>query len=109
MDLSVIERKEEVENGWRFIVEIGVQEEYKVGFAVLIDREYWKELTLEKFPPEQLLKETFRFLFAKEMTKIGIARELGNLFDLRKDLPSHYSSYERRIKMALFGTEYPKS
>lgn len=107
MDSIVIQRKEETENGWRFVVEVGTQGEYKVGFAILIDKEYWQKLTFGKFPPERLLKETLRFLLQKETTKTALVREMGNSFDL-KDLLSHYYSYERRIKMALFGTEYPK-
>ena len=107
MDPIVIQRKEETDKGWRFIVEVGTQGEYKMGFAILIDKEYWHKLTLEKFPPERLLTETFKFLFAKEITKTAVARELGKAFDLR-DIPDQYYSYERRIKMVLFGTEYPE-
>jgi hypothetical protein len=106
MDLIVIQRKEVTENGWRFVVEVGTQGEYRVGFAVLVDRKYWQQLTLEKFLPERLIKETFIFLLAKETTKTALLRQLGNSFDLR-DLPDRYYSYERRMKMALFSTEYP--
>ena len=108
MDSIVIQRKEEVENGWRFVVEVGSTGDTRVGFAVLVEKEYWQDLTLERFSPERLLKETFRFLFAKEITKTAVVRKLGNYFDLR-NLPDHYYSYERRMKMALFGTEYPKA
>lgn len=108
MDPIIIQRKEEKENGWRFIVEVGTYGGDKVGFAVFVNKEYWQSLTLEQFPPERLLRETFKFLFAKEITKIAMVRELGNSFDLQ-DLPNHYYSYERRMKMALFGTEYPKT
>jgi hypothetical protein len=107
MEPVIIQKREEVENGWRFVVEVGTQEEYRVGFAVHIDREYWQKLTLGKFPPERLIQETFRFLLAKEITKTAVLRELGNSFNL-KDISPHYYSYERRMKMALFGTEYPE-
>ena len=103
----VIQRKEETNNGWRFIVEAGSTGDTKVGFAILVDEEYWRKLTFGKFPPERLLKETLKFLFAKETTNTAVVRELGNSFNL-KELPDHYYSYERRMKMALFGTEYPK-
>lgn len=108
MDRIVIQRKEEREDGWRFVVEVGIHEGDKVGFSVSVSKEYWQELTFEKFSPERLLKETLRFLFAKETTKTAVVRELGNSFDL-KDVQTHYYSYERRMKMALFGTEYPKA
>lgn len=107
MEPLIIQRKEEMDNGWRFIVEIGKQESDKVGFAVFIDKEYWKELTLEKFSPERLIKETFVFLLLKEITKTALIRQLGNSFSL-KDISNIYYSYERRIKRALFGTEHPE-
>lgn len=107
MDPVVIQRKEETENGWRFIVELGTHEENKIGFAVSIDREYWQNLTLGKFPPEFLVRETFRFLLAKEGIKTALLRSVGHHFDLR-DIAEHYYSHERRMKMALFGTEYPE-
>ena len=104
----VIQRKEETNNGWRFIVEAGSTGDTKVGFAILVDEEYWRKLTFGKFPPERLLKETLKFLFAKETTNTAVVRELGNSFNL-KELSDHYYSYERRMKMALFGTEYPEA
>ena len=107
MDPILIQRKEEVENGWRFIVEVGGQAEYRVGFSVSVDRDYWQELTLGKYSPERLVQETFHFLLAKETTKTALVREIGNSFNLR-DLLNIYYSYERRIKMALFDTEYPE-
>lgn len=107
MEPVVIQRVEETENGWRFVVEVGRQDEVKVGFAVLADKEYWQQLTFEKFPPERLVRETFKFLLAKEAAKTTLVRELGSSFDLR-DIPAHYYSYERRMKLALFGTEYPE-
>ena len=89
-------------------MEVGATDDIKVGFAILMDKKYWQELTLERFPPERLIQETLRFLIAKETTKTALVRQLGNAFDLR-DLPNHYYSYERRMKMALFGTEYPEA
>ncbi len=107
MDPIVIQRKEETDKGWRFIVEVGRQAEYRVGFSVSVDKDYWQKLTLGKHSSERLVQETFRFLLAKETTKTALIREIGNSFNLR-DLPNTYYSYERRMKMALFGTEYPK-
>lgn len=108
MDPTVIQRKEETDNGWQFIVEVGKQAEYRVGFLVSVEEDYWQKLTLSKYPPERLVQETFRFLLAKETTTTALVREIGNSFNL-KDLPSTYYSYERRMKMALFGTEYPET
>lgn len=107
MDPVIIQRKEETEQGWRFVIEVGRHEDVKVGFAVSADREYVKELTLGKHEAERLIAETFKFLLAKEFTKTALVRELGNSFDLR-DVAARYYSYERRMKMALFGTEYPE-
>ena len=108
MDPIVIQRKEETNKGWRFVVEVGIQAEYRVGFLVSVDKDYWQELTLSKHSPERLIQETFRFLLAKETTKTALVRELGNSFNL-KDVEEKYYSYKRRIKMALFGTEYPET
>ena len=108
MDSITIQQNEETENGWRFVVEVGSISDNKVGFAIFVDKEYWQKLTFGKFPPERLITETLRFLFAKETTKTAVVRELGNSFDL-KDLPDRYYSYERRMKMALFGTEHPEA
>jgi len=106
MDPIVIYKKEELDNGWKFIVEVGTHEETIIGFGVKIDKDYWQELTLEKFPPERLLKESFRYLLLKE-SKNFIATELGHEFNLRSIQPIFYS-YERRMKRALFKTEYPE-
>ncbi|OGE96435.1 MAG: hypothetical protein A3B10_04560 [Candidatus Doudnabacteria bacterium RIFCSPLOWO2_01_FULL_44_21] len=106
MDPIVIEKKEELDKGWRFIVEVGTHEETQVGFAVTIDKDYWQELTLGKFPPERLLRESLRFLLLKQ-SRNAIVRDLGNDFSLR-NIQTLFYSYERRMKMALFGTEYPK-
>jgi hypothetical protein len=107
MEPVIIQRVEERDNDWRFIVEVGAQEGDKVGFSITVEKKYWQELTLERFPPEQLLKETLKFLLAKETTKTAVVRELGNSFHL-KTIAANYYSYERRMKMALFGTEHPK-
>ncbi|MDP4007524.1 MAG: hypothetical protein Q8P55_02975 [bacterium] len=107
MEPLVIQRMEETNEGWRFIVEIGRQDAVKIGFAATLDRDYWKELTFQKHSPERLIQETFRFLLAKEVAMTAVVRELGNSFNLR-DIPTHYYSYERRMKFALFGTDHPE-
>ncbi|MDP2736122.1 MAG: hypothetical protein Q8P12_08065 [bacterium] len=107
MEPVIIQRKEDTEQGWRFIIEIGRHEDAKVGFAVTVDRDYFTQLTLGKHEPERLVLETFKYLLAKETTKTAVVRELGNTFNL-KDVSERYYSYERRMKMALFGTEYPE-
>jgi hypothetical protein len=106
MDPIVIGKKEETQDGWRFIVEVGTHGETKIGFAVNIDKEYWKQLTLGKFPPERLLKESFRYLLLKE-PRTSIVKDLGNEFSLR-NIQTMFYSYERRIRRALFKTEYPR-
>lgn len=106
MDPIVIRKKEELDNGWKFIVEVGTNEETIIGFGVSIDKEYWQQLTLGKFPPERLLRESFRYLLLKG-PRTSILRDLGNEFSLR-NIQTVFYSYERRIKRALFGTEYPE-
>ena len=78
MDSITIQQSEETENGWRFVVEVGSLGDTRVGFAILVDKEYWQKLTFGKFPPERLIKETLNFLFEKEKTKTAVVRELGN-------------------------------
>lgn len=104
MDPIAIVNKEELENGWRFVVEIGSHEETKVGFGVQVNKDYWQELTLGKFPPERLVKESFRYLLAKE-PKTSIIRDLGNNFSLQ-NIQTMFYSYERRMRRALFGKEH---
>ena len=106
MDPIVIQKKEELENGWWFIVEIGTHGETKIGFGVSIDKDYWQQLTMGKFPPERLLRESFRYLLLKE-SRTSIVKDLGNEFSLRS-IQTIFYSYERRMKRALFGTEYPE-
>jgi len=106
MDPIVIRKKEELDNGWKFIVEVGTNEETIIGFGVKIDNDYWEQLTLGKFPPERLLTESFRYLLLKD-SKNSVVRDLGHEFNLRSIQPIFYS-YERRMKRALFGTEYPE-
>jgi hypothetical protein len=107
MEPIVIQSVQETDSDWRFVVEVGLHGGGKVGFGITVEKDYWQELTFGKFPPERLLRETLKFLIAKETTKTAVAREMGNSFHLRK-VAEHYYSYERRMKMALFGTEYPK-
>jgi len=106
MDPIVIGKKEELDNGWKFIVEVGTNEETMIGFGVSIDKEYWQQLTLGKFPPERLLRESFHYLLLKE-PGTSVVRDLGHEFNLRS-IQTIFYSYERRIKRALFGTEYPE-
>lgn len=107
MDPIFITRKEELKDGWRFIIEVGTHEETKVGCGVTLDREYYRELTLGKFQPERLMRESFRYLLLKTSMH-SVVRDLGNEFNLR-NIQTMFYSYERRMKMALFGTEYPES
>jgi len=104
--------EEQIENGWRFVVEVG-EGESKTQHSVTLDKEYWEKLThslgslqgpespsgprtagqAEKVPPEELVKKSFEFLLARE-PKESILRE----FNLR-EIAKYFPEYESEIKV----------
>jgi hypothetical protein len=91
MDAIQIMKKEETPDGWRFVVEIG-PDHNKIGFSILICKDYWIALTDGKYPPEELLVRSLRFLLQQE-PKTSITRS----FHL-KDIQKRFSGFEEHIR-----------
>ena len=91
MDPVHVDKKEETVDGWRFVVEIG-PDHNKIGFSISICRDYWIALTDGKYPPEELLVRSLRFLLRQE-PKTSITRS----FHL-KDIQKRFPGFEGHIK-----------
>lgn len=88
MDVK-IKKKEQIESGWNFLVEID-----DIEYAVTLDKEYWEKLTHSTssgLTPEELVRKSFEFLLERE-PKESILREF-NLNVISKYFPE----YEKEI------------
>ncbi|HCU47734.1 TPA: hypothetical protein DIC39_01590 [Patescibacteria group bacterium] len=86
MTLILIKNKEETSNAWVFDVEI---EDAK--YKVAVPKEYWAKLTQKRIAPEELIRQSFEFLLARE-PKESILRE----FEL-PIIQKYFPEYETKI------------
>ena len=90
MEQIEIKKEKEMENGWKFLVEVGGTE-----YSITLDKDYWKKLTDSRHVPEELVRKSVEFLLARE-AKESILRE----FNLQV-ISNYFSEYEEEIRKLL--------
>ncbi|MCP6726688.1 MAG: hypothetical protein KJI69_01435 [Patescibacteria group bacterium] len=86
-----VRKKEETEDQWSFVVEVGTNSDDTTGFLVRVDKEHWKNLTGGKYPPELLVGKSFRFLLKREPCS-SIQRD----FNI-KEITQFFPGYENEM------------
>lgn len=92
MALIQVTQRDEKEDGWTFVVEVGINSAEKIGYLVKVEKEYWEALTKGRYPPELLVRRSFMFLLSRE-AKSSILRN----FNLR-EIQGYFPSYEDEMR-----------
>ncbi len=83
--------KEERENGWTFLVEVG-EEQNATQHSVTLEKNYYEELTGKRISPQELIQRSFEFLLKRE-PKESILREFNT-----RVISQYFSEYEEEIQ-----------
>ena len=75
---------------WQF--DVTVASDSTTHHAVTLNKEYWSKLTNQTTPPEELIRQSFKFLMSRESNE-SILRK----FDL-KVIQTYFPEYENEIK-----------
>lgn len=86
-----VEEEKQTADGWEFSVKIGSEGD-EIEYVVVLDKEYWKELTNDHCTPRELVKKSFKFLLDRE-PKESILKE----FNFR-DISKYFPKYEDEIR-----------
>jgi len=83
-----VREKEQTADGWEFLVEVGSKGN-GLEYLVMLDKEYWEELTDNKYTPKELVIKSFRFLLERE-EKRSILKKF-NLYEISRYFPEYES------------------
>lgn len=91
-----IKKKQDIENGWSFLVEVE-EDGGALEYLVSLDKEYWGKLTGGKIKPNELIHRSFEFLLERE-PKESILKEF-NLELINKYFPEYESEILLNFKI----------
>lgn len=82
------------DDGWTFLVELG-HGEGLIEYYIDVDREYWTRLTNRRIEPDELIRETFKFILERKPKELILKR-----FNL-SDVSGVFPTYEAEIKKVI--------
>ena len=90
--ITVVKNKE-TPNEWVFAVTVlkGIQNDRIYYYDVIVEKEYYKQLTRRVISPVSLVEHSFLFLLGKESPE-----SILESFNL-KEIKSHFSDYEEKM------------
>ena len=90
MEDIAIESEERFENGWIFVVSVGYMGD-KIEYTVILDEDYWRDLTDRREEPGQLVRRSFGFLLSRESKDVILKK-----FNLRA-VNTYFPEFEEEI------------
>ena len=87
-EITVTQKNTDGKN-WQF--DVTVTSDSTTHHTVTLDKDYWSKLTNETTPPEELIRQSFKFLMSRESNE-SILRK----FDL-KIIQTYFPEYENEI------------
>lgn len=95
MEKISVEEKEKSDNGWVFAVRVGEEGE-STEHKVTLPKDYYDTLTRGWLTPEELVRQSFEFLLARE-SKESILREF-ELPVIQKYFPEYEGEMQKKFQ-----------